>query len=203
MGTLVPVWSARQYELGVSRRAGAARWAKSAAVRATTPGLMRNPSQLKLLRPERLGDIGQSTPQTGPFEVIETEVAVEGGGSVVDRIHDDGPGSELSAASDAPAQGVDQKVTAQPVALLRAVEGQPGEHDDGNWVGHTTTQAGWRGGMRYGTYGEGVVPDDPRSATQDVGRCCSRSGGQPRRAHEPFVEHHVAAVEAFDGVAVC
>ena len=123
MGTLVPVWSARQYELGVSRRAGAARWAKSAAVRATTPGLMRNPSQLKLLRPERLGDIGQSTPQTGPFEVIETEVAVEGGGSVVDGVDDDGSCSELLAAPDTAAQSVDQKVTSQPVALLRVVQG--------------------------------------------------------------------------------
>ena len=67
---------------------------------------------------------------------METEVAKEGGGSVVDRVDDAGPGSELLAAPDAPAQSVDQKVTAQPAALLRAVEGQPGEHDDGNWVGH-------------------------------------------------------------------
>ncbi len=92
---------------------------------------------------------------------METEVAVEGGGSVVDRVDDDGSSSELLAAPDTAAQRVDQKMTAQPVALLGAVECQSGEHDDGDWVGHTTTQAGRRGHMRYGTHGEGVVPDHP------------------------------------------
>jgi hypothetical protein len=56
--------------------------------------------------------------QTVPFEVMETEVAIEGRRSFVDRVHDDGPGSELSAAPDAPTQSVDEKVASQPVALL-------------------------------------------------------------------------------------
>jgi peptide methionine sulfoxide reductase MsrB len=59
-----------------------------------------------------LGDISQSTPQTASFEVMETEVAIEGCGSVVGRVNDDGPCPELLAAPDAPAQSVDQKVTA-------------------------------------------------------------------------------------------
>jgi hypothetical protein len=138
-----------------------------------------------------------------PFEVMETEVAVEGGGSVVDRVDNDGSSSELLAAPDTAAQSVDEKMTAQPVALFRAVEGQPGEHDDRDWVGHTTTQAGRRGHMRYGTHGEGVVPDDPRSAAQNVscGRPCS--GGHRRSADEPLVQLYMAALETFDPVAVC
>ena len=50
-------------------------------------------------------------------------MAVEGGGSVIDRVNDDGSGSELLAAPDTAAQIVDQKVTSQPVALLRVVQG--------------------------------------------------------------------------------
>jgi hypothetical protein len=67
---------------------------------------------------------------------METEVAVEGGGPVVDSVHDDGSSSELLAAPGTSTQSVDQKVTAQTVALFRAIEGKPGEHDHGNWVGH-------------------------------------------------------------------
>jgi hypothetical protein len=93
---------------------------------------------------------------------METEVAVEGGGSVVDRVDNDGSSSELLAAPDTAAQSVDEKMTTQPVALFRTVEGQAGEHDDRDWVGHTTTQAGRRGQMRDGTHREGVVPDHPR-----------------------------------------
>ncbi len=156
-----------------------------------------------VLRPQRVGDVSQPTPQTVPFEVMETEVVIEGGGLVVDSVDDDRSGSEFLAAPHAAAQSVDQKLAAQPVALLRAVEGQPGEHDDGNGVGHTTTQAGGRGRMRYGTHSEGVVPDDPRSAAQDVSRCCPRSGGHPRSVDEPVVQLYLAAVKAFDAVEVC
>jgi hypothetical protein len=89
-----------------------------------------------------LSDIRQSTPQARSFEVMETEVSVEGRGSVVDRVDDDRSSSELLAAPGTAAQSVDQEVTAQPIALFRTVERQRGEHDDGDWVGHTTTQAG-------------------------------------------------------------
>jgi hypothetical protein len=68
---------------------------------------------------------------------METEVAVEGGGSVVDGVDDHSSGSERLAAPDAPAQSVDQKMTAQPLALFRTLEGQAGEHDDWDGVGHS------------------------------------------------------------------
>jgi hypothetical protein len=80
---------------------------------------------------------------------METEVAVEGGGSVVDSVDDDGSSSELLAAPGTATQSVDQKMTAQLVALLRKVEGQAGEHDDRDWARHTSTQAGRRSHMRY------------------------------------------------------
>jgi len=156
-----------------------------------------------VLRVQHLGDVSQSTPQTRTFEFVETEVAVEGGRSVVDRVHDDGSGPELLAAPDAPAQSVDKKVTAQPVALLRVVQGQPGEHDDRDWVWHSPAKARRCGQVRCRTHGEGVVPDDPRSAAQDVGGCRPRSGGHRCSAREPLVQFYLAALEAFDAVTVC
>jgi hypothetical protein len=53
---------------------------------------------------------------------MEPEVAVEGGGSVIDRVHDDGSGSELLAAPGTATQSVDQKMTAQRITLVGAVE---------------------------------------------------------------------------------
>jgi hypothetical protein len=109
-----------------------------------------------------LGDVTHSTPETRPFEIMEIEVAIERCGSVVDRVDDNGSSSELSAAPGTAAESVDQKMTPQPIALFRTVEGQPGEHDDGDSVGHTTTQTGRRGHIRYGTHNECVVPDHRR-----------------------------------------
>jgi hypothetical protein len=50
---------------------------------------------------KRLRDVSQPAPQPGPFEVMEIKMAVEGGRSVVDGVHDDGSGPELLAAPDA------------------------------------------------------------------------------------------------------
>jgi hypothetical protein len=60
-------------------------------------------NRVPVLRAQRVGDVGQPTPQARSFEVMETEVAIEVGGSVVDCVHDDGSGPELSAAPDATA----------------------------------------------------------------------------------------------------
>jgi hypothetical protein len=83
-------------------------------------------------------------------------------------------------------------MTAQPVALLRTV-GQAGERDDGDWVGHTTTQTGRCQRTRYGTHSEGVVPDRPRAPVYDVSRCRAGSGGHRRSVGEPLVQLYLAA----------
>jgi hypothetical protein len=71
-------------------------------------------------------------------ELVETEVAVKRGGSVVTGIHHNRARTELCATSDAPAQSVDQQVATQFLALLGSDEGQPGEHDDRDGARHAT-----------------------------------------------------------------
>jgi hypothetical protein len=85
-----------------------------------------------------VGDVAQPPPQAASFEIVEAEVPIERGSSVVDGVHDDSARPELCATSDAPAQSVDQQVATEFLALLGADEGQPGEDDNRDGIWHAT-----------------------------------------------------------------
>jgi hypothetical protein len=99
---------------------------------------MRSHIYFSVLTPSArcLGDVTQPAPQAALGELVEAEVAVKSGSSVVNGVHHNGARTEFCATSDAPAQSVDQQVATQLLALLGADEGQPGEHDDRDGVWH-------------------------------------------------------------------
>ena len=71
---------------------------------------------------------------------MEAEVTVEVSRVIIDRINDNGPSPEITSASHAAAQSVDQEVPAQVVTVSAASQCKPGEQHHGNGVRHTAAQ---------------------------------------------------------------
>lgn len=90
------------------------------------------------------GDVTEAAPQAPLVEVVEVEVPVELGGLLIDGVDDNGPSAELAPAAYATAQGVDQEMTAQTLALFVTVDRQAGQQDNGHRVGHPPPQSRWR-----------------------------------------------------------
>lgn len=145
-----------------------------------------------------VGNVAQPPPQAAPLEIVEAEVPIERGSSVVDGVHHDSSRTEFCATSDTPAQSVDQQVATQFLALLGADEGQPDEHDDRDGVWYATPPARRCGGVRYRPHGEGVVPDNIAPAEKDVRGRRPRPRRHSRCVHEPTVQFLRAGVEALD-----
>ena len=114
--------------------------------RRKAPALTRTPTATSLVRVVRSGaqgggDVVEATPEALFVERVEVEVAVEGGGSFVDGVDDDGPGAKFGSPSDAAPQCVDEKVAAQPVSLLALIDGEAGEEHDRDRVGHAPAES--------------------------------------------------------------
>ena len=87
---------------------------------------------------ERALDVTDSAPQASFIELVETEMLIEAGCVVIDRIHDDSAGTELVTTTDTAAQRVNEQVTAEPSPVLGAIQRQSRQQYDWNRVGHAT-----------------------------------------------------------------
>lgn len=87
---------------------------------------------------ERALDVSDSAPQASFIERVETEMLIEAGCVVIDRIHHDSAGTELVTTTDTAAQRVNEQVTAEPSPVLGAIQRQSRQQYDWNRVGHAT-----------------------------------------------------------------
>jgi hypothetical protein len=133
---------------------------------------------------------------------VEVEVLVEGGGFVVDGVDQHGSGAELSAASYAAAEGVDEKVAAEGAALFGPGDGQSGEEDDRYGVGHASTETGWSLLVGERAHGQGVVAGHARTPAQHVSRGGSARCRHTGRSSEPGIELVHPAFEVVERIVL-
>lgn len=81
-------------------------------------------------------DVAEPSPEAGPVEVAEVEVAVEIGRVGGEGIDNDGPSAEFIAATHAARECVDDEVPAKGSSLLGSVEHETGKQHDWNRIWH-------------------------------------------------------------------
>ncbi len=153
-------------------------------------------------RTEGALDIAEAPPEAPLVEVVEVEVAVELGGSLVGGVHDHGSGAELATASHATFEGVDEEVAAEPSALFGEVDGQARKENDWDWVGHPPPEAGWGLLVPDRVHRQCVVADEPSAPAHDVCGGSAGGGRDARGASQPLIELGDAAVKRVELVGV-
>jgi len=149
---------------------------------------------------ERALDVSDSAPQASFIERVETEMLIEAGCVVIDRIHHDSAGTELVTTTDTAAQRVNEQVTAEPSPVLGAIQSQSRQQYDWNRVGHATAQSRRRTLMPNRAHRQRVVADHPLAPTQHVAGGRPRRGGNPRGRPQPTIEFLNPGVEPIDVV---
>jgi hypothetical protein len=147
---------------------------------------------------ERALDVTDSPPQASFIERMETEMLIEAGCVVTDRIHDDSAGTELVTTADAAAQRVDKEMTAKPSPVLGPIQRQSRQQYDWNRVGHATAQSRRRTLMANGAHRKRVVADHALAPAQHVAGGRPRHGGNPRGGPQPTIEFLDSGVERID-----
>src|SRR5579875_3346037 len=92
-------------------------------------------------------DVTEAPPEATLVEIMEVEVPVELGRSLVDGVDDHGPSAELTPAAYTASQRVYQQMAAQESALFVAVDRQASQQHHGHRVGHSAPKARRRPGV--------------------------------------------------------
>src|SRR3954451_2593154 len=152
---------------------------------------------------ERAADVGDLAiqPQRVLRHVDEAPAAIKARGGFVDGIDDYEACRDRVAGGDGPPQRFGEQATAQPVALVAAVDGEAGDQDGRHRMAGHPAHVTFRGVFAtYRAGGEAHIPGDRVTVQREVGACEVGALAGERMAGEPPVERLVAAVEAGDVV---
>ena len=125
---------------------------------------------------------------------------VELGRTFIDRVNDDGPGTELTSATYTAAKGVYEEMTTEMLTLIAVVKRQASQEHNGHWVRHTPPETRRCFAVSNGAHGQRVIANHGVTSAQYV--CGSGAGGgrDVRRLTEPTVEFVDSGVETLEAM---